>query len=138
MNLSFKLLCLLALGFTFTLRLRAEDYHPASCYFSQPSMCPDSTPTTQENYSTCNVQFAPDILVAAKEKLNLPAQSLLMVGDTPYDIEAANRIEMKAIAFRSGGWDDAPLAGAVDIFDGPWDLFAHFESAFLEGVRAPV
>ena len=45
-----------------------------------------------------------------------------MIGDTPYDIEAARRAGVAIIAFRCGGWDDAGLQGAVAIYDGPWEL----------------
>ena len=47
-----------------------------------------------------------------------------MIGDTPYDVEAASRAGVRAIAFRSGGWKDAALHGAMAIYDGPWDLLA--------------
>jgi phosphoglycolate phosphatase-like HAD superfamily hydrolase len=47
-----------------------------------------------------------------------------MIGDTPYDVEAASRAGVRAIAFRCGGWTDAALHGAMAIYDGPWDLLA--------------
>jgi phosphoglycolate phosphatase-like HAD superfamily hydrolase len=50
-----------------------------------------------------------------------------MVGDTPYDIEAAGRAGMACIALRSGGWSDDALRGAVAIYDDPADLVAHFD-----------
>jgi len=49
-----------------------------------------------------------------------------MVGDTPYDVEAAARAGVSMIAFRSGGWTDADLAGARAIYDGPSDLLARY------------
>jgi phosphoglycolate phosphatase-like HAD superfamily hydrolase len=54
-----------------------------------------------------------------------------MIGDTPYDVEAATRAGVRAIAFRSGGWDDASLKGAVQIYDGPADLLAHYDASLL-------
>jgi phosphoglycolate phosphatase-like HAD superfamily hydrolase len=54
-----------------------------------------------------------------------------MIGDTPYDIEAARRAGLDAIAFRSGGWGDADLDGAIAIYDGPWDLLAQIEESPL-------
>jgi phosphoglycolate phosphatase-like HAD superfamily hydrolase len=47
-----------------------------------------------------------------------------MIGDTPYDIEAATRAGVRVIAFRCGGWNDTSLKGALAIYDGPWDLLA--------------
>ena len=54
-----------------------------------------------------------------------------MIGDTPYDIEAAARAGIDTIAFRSGGWDDFALAKAVAIFDGPEDLLRHLDESPL-------
>ena len=45
-----------------------------------------------------------------------------MIGDTPYDIEAANRAGLATIAFRCGGWDDAKLQGSIAIYDDPREL----------------
>lgn len=67
----------------------------------------------------------PDILHAALEKGELGAGEALMLGDTPYDIEAAARAGMACIALRSGGWSDADLRGALAIYDDPADLLAH-------------
>ena len=44
-----------------------------------------------------------------------------MIGDTPYDIEAATKAQVRIIAFRSGAWGDTALKGAADIYDGPAD-----------------
>ena len=66
----------------------------------------------------------PDIVLAALRRAGVSPEHALMVGDTPYDIEAANRAGVKTIAFRSGGWDDDNLRDAIAIYDGPWDLLA--------------
>jgi phosphoglycolate phosphatase-like HAD superfamily hydrolase len=60
---------------------------------------------------------------------------LVMIGDTPYDVEAASRAEVRAIAFRSGGWNDEALKGAVEIYDGPADLLARYESSLIARER---
>lgn len=74
----------------------------------------------------------PDILEAAIAKSKLPRQSLVMIGDTPYDIEAARRAEIPAIALRCGGyWKDRDLQGAAMICDDPADLLARFDSSPL-------
>ena len=54
-----------------------------------------------------------------------------MIGDTPYDIEAAERAGVPTIAFRSGGWPDKDLAGATAIYDGPADFLAHLDESPL-------
>jgi HAD superfamily hydrolase (TIGR01509 family) len=67
---------------------------------------------------------APDIIEAALRRAKAAPAQAIMIGDTPYDIEAAHRAGVKTIAFRSGGWKDADLDGAVAVYDGPWDLLA--------------
>ena len=64
----------------------------------------------------------PDIIHAALKRAKASPAEAIMIGDTPYDIEAARRAGVEAIAFRSGGWKDEDLKGAIAIYDGPWDL----------------
>jgi phosphoglycolate phosphatase-like HAD superfamily hydrolase len=64
----------------------------------------------------------PDILVAALEKSGSSPDRAIMIGDTPYDIEAASRAGLATIAFRCGGWDDAALQGSIAIYDDPRQL----------------
>ena len=71
----------------------------------------------------------PDIVVAALRQARANAPDAVMIGDTPYDVEAAKRAGVKAIAFRSGGWGDEDLRGAIAIYDGPWDLLARLDTA---------
>jgi HAD superfamily hydrolase (TIGR01509 family) len=71
----------------------------------------------------------PDIIVAALKRAKAAAGEAVMIGDTPYDVEAAQRAGVRAIAFRSGGWSDRELEGAVAIYDGPWDLLARIDES---------
>ena len=73
----------------------------------------------------------PDIVHAAIEQSGISSEHLVMVGDTPYDIEAASKAHVRTIAFRSGGWKDDALKGAVEIYNGPDDLLAHYESSII-------
>ena len=73
----------------------------------------------------------PDIVEAAIEESGLDAANLVMLGDTPYDIEAAGRAKVRTIAFRSGGWTDEALNEAAEIYDGPADLLARFDSSLI-------
>ena len=73
----------------------------------------------------------PDIVDAAIEKSGVSPRNLVMIGDTPYDIEAATRAGVRIIAFRSGGWDDDSLKGAAEIYDGPEDLLSHYDTSLL-------
>jgi len=69
----------------------------------------------------------PDIVHAALARGELAADQVLMLGDTPYDVEAADRAGVASIALRCGGWwaDDA-LAGALAIYDNPSDLVRQY------------
>ena len=73
----------------------------------------------------------PDIVQAAIDESGLPPNHLVMIGDTPYDVEAATRAGVRCIGFRSGGWSDEALDGAVEIYDGPADLLARYESSLI-------
>jgi HAD superfamily hydrolase (TIGR01509 family) len=73
----------------------------------------------------------PDIVEAAIDESGISPRNLVMIGDTPYDIEAATKAKVRTIAFRSGGWTDEALEGAVEIYDGPADLLAHYDSSLI-------
>ena len=88
----------------------------------------------QERATSSNAKRSkpdPDIVEAAIDESGVPASKAVMIGDTPYDVEAATRAGVRAIAFRSGGWDDASLKGAAQIYDGPADLLAHYDASLL-------
>jgi HAD superfamily hydrolase (TIGR01509 family) len=71
----------------------------------------------------------PDIVHAALGKLRLPPREALMLGDTPYDVEAARRAGVAIVALRCGGWDDAALRAAAAIYDDPADLVARYDAS---------
>jgi len=73
----------------------------------------------------------PDIVKAALKRLGERPEDVVMIGDTPYDIEAATRAGIKSIGFRSGGWKDPDLRGAAEIYDGPADLMARIDRSML-------
>jgi phosphoglycolate phosphatase-like HAD superfamily hydrolase len=59
----------------------------------------------------------PDLVQAAMEKAG--TDSAVMVGDTPWDIEAAGRAGIETIAVLTGGFAEAELrdAGAACVFE---------------------
>lgn len=73
----------------------------------------------------------PDLVEAALSKANLQADRTVMLGDTPYDIESAGKAGVSVIAFRSGGFSDQQLQGAIAIYDDPADLLRHYETSPL-------
>jgi HAD superfamily hydrolase (TIGR01509 family) len=58
----------------------------------------------------------PDVIHAALAKAHAAPDEAIMLGDTPYDILAAQGAGVGTIAVRSGGWGDRELAGAVAIY----------------------
>jgi len=77
---------------------------------------------------------APDIFASALAKLDgVEADAVIVVGDTPYDVEAAARCGMAAVAVRSGGFSDDVLrqAGAVAIYDDVAALLAGYDRSPL-------
>lgn len=75
----------------------------------------------------------PDIFAAALIKAGVGAGEAIVVGDTPYDMQAAAKLGIRTIGFRSGGWADQDLrkAGASEIYDGPADLLACYDRSLL-------
>jgi len=74
----------------------------------------------------------PDIVHAAMAKSRARPAETMLVGDTPYDIEAAHRAGIAATALRCGGyWTDKSLHGAAAIFDDPKALLVHWQNIFV-------
>ena len=73
----------------------------------------------------------PDIVEQAASRATTPRDRLIMIGDTPYDVEAARRARIPIVAVRSGGWDTPDLDGALGVYDHTGDLLDHYEEVFL-------
>ncbi|MBV8886423.1 MAG: HAD family hydrolase [Chroococcidiopsidaceae cyanobacterium CP_BM_RX_35] len=73
----------------------------------------------------------PDIVEAAISKAHLEADKTVMIGDAPYDIEAAGKVGIGVIALRCGGFSDEQLAGALAIYNDPADLLDHYAQSLL-------
>jgi len=77
---------------------------------------------------------APDIFTTALDKLSgVKADEAIVVGDTPYDMKAANRCGIAAVAVRSGKFSDDTLwnAGAVAIYDDVAAILAGYDDSLL-------
>jgi HAD superfamily hydrolase (TIGR01549 family) len=76
----------------------------------------------------------PDIFEAALERLGdvEPAEAIV-VGDTPYDAEAAGKLNLRTIGVLCGGFPEGELraAGCVQIFQGPADLLERYEESLI-------
>jgi HAD superfamily hydrolase (TIGR01509 family) len=76
----------------------------------------------------------PDIFEAALARLGDPPKSkIIVVGDTPYDAEAAGKAGLRTIGFLCGGFPEADLrtAGCFQIYKDPADLLARYDSSPL-------
>jgi HAD superfamily hydrolase (TIGR01509 family) len=76
----------------------------------------------------------PDIFAAALARLgDVDASRAVVVGDTPYDAEAAGKLNLKTVGVLCGGFPEAELrgAGCVAIFRDPADLLARYEQTPL-------
>lgn len=78
----------------------------------------------------------PDIVEVALSKLEMQPDSVVMLADTPYDIESASKTGVGVIAFRCGGFDDSQLKDAIAIYNDPADLLAQYDSSPLASVAA--
>ncbi len=79
----------------------------------------------------------PDIVQAALQRSGAPATQAIMLGDTPYDVEAALRAGIAVVGVESGGWGAEDLRGAVEVHPGAAGICAHYdESAFARLIRA--
>jgi HAD superfamily hydrolase (TIGR01509 family) len=80
----------------------------------------------------------PDVFQAALGKLapHRPNEAVV-VGDTPYDAEAARDAGMKSVGVLCGGFPKEALqsAGCIAVYEGAADLLEHYEESSL--ARAP-
>jgi HAD superfamily hydrolase (TIGR01549 family) len=70
-----------------------------------------------------------DIFEAALEKLaGITAKETIVVGDTPYDAEAAAKVQLMTVGLLGGGWQEKELrqAGCVAVYRDPADLLDHY------------
>jgi HAD superfamily hydrolase (TIGR01509 family) len=71
----------------------------------------------------------PDIIHAALSRADAPPEATLMLGDTPYDVQAARAAGVATVALRSGGWGDGALEGAIAIYNDAADLLARYDES---------
>jgi HAD superfamily hydrolase (TIGR01549 family) len=76
----------------------------------------------------------PDIFEAALAQLEgVSASEALVIGDTPYDAEAAGKIGLRTVGLLCGGFPAADLraAGCIELYESPADLLARYADSPL-------
>ena len=77
----------------------------------------------------------PDIFLAALDRLgNPPPSDAVVVGDTPYDAQAATKAGLRTVGVLCGGFPERRLrdAGCVEIYRDPADLLARYDGSPLK------
>ncbi len=76
---------------------------------------------------------APDLVQAALQRVDGEAGDAVMIGDTPWDIEAAKKAGVPTIAVRTGGFgaDELQEAGAAALFESVKELLEKLDETDL-------
>jgi HAD superfamily hydrolase (TIGR01509 family) len=79
---------------------------------------------------------APDIFRLALERLGADAAQTIAVGDTVWDVKAANACGVRCVGVRSGGISEGELwdAGAIAVYRDPADLLDRLDTSALTRV----
>jgi HAD superfamily hydrolase (TIGR01549 family) len=76
----------------------------------------------------------PDLFLAAAERLKVPIDESVVVGDSVWDLLAARRARALGVGLLSGGYgeDELARAGAYRVYQDPADMLQHLDEV---GVR---
>jgi HAD superfamily hydrolase (TIGR01509 family) len=71
----------------------------------------------------------PDLFIAAAERLNVPVEHTVVVGDSIWDMLAARRCRALGVGLLSGGYGTEELerSGALRVYEDPADLLLHLD-----------
>ena len=71
----------------------------------------------------------PDLFIAAADRLNVPITSAVVVGDSIWDMLAAQRCHALRVGLLCGGYglDELERAGAYRVYEDPADLLEHLD-----------
>jgi HAD superfamily hydrolase (TIGR01509 family) len=76
---------------------------------------------------------APDLVEIALERASARPESAVMIGDSPWDVQAAGRAGVRTLAVMTGGFSREELceAGAADVFESVAELRGALDSTTL-------
>ena len=105
---------------------------------ARPSLASLSVPSGVPIITRDQVAYAkpnPDLFLAAAEALGQPITGCFVVGDSVWDLLAAQRANALGIGLLSGGYgrDELQAAGAYRVYEDPRDLLLHIDEL---GIRA--
>jgi HAD superfamily hydrolase (TIGR01509 family) len=80
----------------------------------------------------------PDVFEAALARLGVAPDEAIVIGDTPYDAQAAAKAGMKTIGLLSGGFSEEVLreSGVVAVYKDVADLLEHYDESPLSARAA--
>jgi HAD superfamily hydrolase (TIGR01549 family) len=91
----------------------------------------DLIPTRTSSDDASQSKPDPDIVNAALARTGCPADHAIMIGDTPYDVEAARRAHIRIIALECGGWGRADLRDATEVYRDASELLDRYDESIL-------
>ena len=79
----------------------------------------------------------PDLFIAAAEKLGVPITDSVVVGDSVWDLLAAQRARALGVGLLAGGYGKEELerAGAYRVYNDPADLLRHLDEVGIRAVK---
>jgi len=77
----------------------------------------------------------PDLFLAATDRVGVPIEHSVVVGDSIWDLLAARRARALGVGLMSGGYGQEELerAGAYRVYQDPADLLAHLDEVGVRG-----
>jgi HAD superfamily hydrolase (TIGR01509 family) len=75
----------------------------------------------------------PDVFQRALDIADLTPERAIVLGDTPWDVDAAEKVGLRCVCVESGGWTrrDLEAAGAAAVFHNPRELLDRLDDSPL-------
>ena len=79
----------------------------------------------------------PDLFLAAADRLGVPISTSVVVGDSVWDLLAAQRARALGVGLLSGGYGEEELeqAGAYRVYQDPADMLKHLDEIGVRGTQ---
>jgi HAD superfamily hydrolase (TIGR01549 family) len=113
--------------------LATSGWHETADHMTRLLQLPPGVPlVTRDDVS--HAKPDPDLFLAAADRLGIPAHECFVVGDSVWDLLAAQRARALSVGLLSGGYGRGELdrAGAYRVYEDPADLLAHLDEV---GIR---